>query len=263
MSNEVVSIEYDGPVAYVWLNRPERHNALDERLIHDLHKAIDHLVEDPAVRVIVIGSDGPSFCAGADLEWMKRAASLEGTANRQDARQLPSLLYAIANSRKPVVARVQGGAYGGGVGLISACDIAIGATDLEFALTEVRLGIAAATITPFVLDAIGARHARRLILTGMRFNSTEALRVGLLHEVVATADLDAAVRRTTDMLLQGGPHAQAVVKDLLREVDGEALSPALVDEMARTLADMRASSDGHEGMAAFLERRKPRWALSD
>jgi methylglutaconyl-CoA hydratase len=260
--SEVVEVSYENAVARVWLNRPERHNALDERLIHDLHKAVDHLVEDPAVRVIVIGSDGPSFCAGADLDWMRRAAMLDGTANRQDARQLASLLYAIATARKPVVARVQGSAYGGGVGLVCACDIAIGVEGVQFALTEVRLGLAAATISPYVLNAIGARQARRLVLTGEPFGSSEAHRIGLLHEVVTAGELDAAVQRTIDMLLQGGPHAQSVVKDLFRELEGAPLSPDLVDDTARTLADIRASHDGREGIAAFLERRKPRWAPS-
>ncbi len=258
--SEVVQISYAGAVARVWLQRPERHNALDERLIHDLHQTIDHLIEDASVRVIVIGSDGPSFCAGADLEAMKRAAALDGVANHQEARRLASLLFAIATSRKPIVARVQGAAYGGGVGLICACDIAIGVAGLRFALTEVRLGLAAATISPHVLAAIGARQARRLVLTGEPFDSEEAWRIGLLHEVVAGAELDVAIERTTDMLLQGGPHAQAIVKDVFREIEGVSLSPTLVNDTARMLADIRATHEGREGVLAFLERRKPRWA---
>ncbi|MCL2657244.1 MAG: enoyl-CoA hydratase/isomerase family protein [Betaproteobacteria bacterium] len=259
MSEEVVQISYARAVARVWLHRPERHNALDERLIHDLHKAIDQLQEDPGVRVIVIGSDGPSFCAGADLDWMKRAATLDGDANEQDARQLAALLYAIATSSKPVIARVQGPAYGGGIGLIAACDIAIGVASAQFALTEVRLGLAAATITPYVIAAIGARQARRLVLTGERFSARDAKQFGLLHEVVVEDALDTEVARVTNMLLQGGPHAQAIVKDLMRELEGTPLSPELINETARTLAEIRASHDGREGMAAFLERRKPSW----
>ncbi|MCX9157291.1 enoyl-CoA hydratase/isomerase family protein [Niveibacterium sp. 24ML] len=257
--SEVVQMSVAGAVGRLKLNRPERHNALDEQLIHDLHRGLDLLVGNPAVRVIVLCSEGPSFCAGADLEWMKRAAQLDGQANFQDARQLASLLFALSTSPKPVVARVQGAAYGGGVGLISVCDIAVGVEGAQFALTEVRLGIAAATISPYVLAAMGMRQTRRLVLTGERFDAHRAKAYGLLHEVVAADQLDAELERVIALLLQGGPGAQAAVKDLIRDVEGEPPSRELTDETARRLAAIRASHEGREGIAAFLEKRKPNW----
>lgn len=257
--SEVVNSSTSGGVCRLWLNRPERHNALDERLIHDLHRALDRAVDDAAVRVIVIGSDGPSFCAGADLDWMKRAAALDAQANVADARRLAALLHALATARKPVIARVQGAAYGGGVGLVAACDVAIGVHGAQFALTEVRLGLAAATISPYVLGAIGARQARRFTLTGERFTAAQAHVIGLLHEVVAAEALDATVQGFADMLKAGGPQAQAQVKDLIGEIDGMPLSRELVDETARRLAEIRASREGREGVAAFLEKRRPNW----
>lgn len=261
--SEVVETTVSAGVGRLKLKRPERHNALDEQLIHDVHRAFDHLSGDPAVRVIVLCSDGPSFCAGADLEWMKRASHLDGQANFLDARQLASLLFAIATSPKPVIARVQGSAYGGGVGLISVCDIAVGVDGAQFALTEVRLGIAAATISPYVLAAMGARQARRLVLTGERFDARLAKDYGLLHEVVAADQLDAEVDRFVAMLMLGGPGAQAAVKDLIRDVEGEPLSRELTEDTARRLAAIRASHEGREGIAAFLEKRKPRWVAQD
>lgn len=258
--SEVVRMSVAGGVGRVTLNRPERHNALDEQLIHDVHRAFDLLAGDPAVRVIVLASEGTSFCAGADLEWMKRASHLDGQANFQDARQLAALLFAIATCAKPVVARVQGSAYGGGVGMISVCDVAVGVAGAQFALTEVRLGLAAATISPYVLAAMGARQTRRLVLTGERFSAHHAKAYGLLHEVVAAEQLDAEVDRIVALLLLGGPHAQATVKDLIREVDGEPFSRELTDDTARRLAEIRASHEGREGITAFLEKRKPDWA---
>lgn len=258
-----LSVVIADAVATVRLNRPERHNALDEQLIGELHETILRLREDTAVRVIVIGAEGNSFCAGADLAWMKRAAALDAEANYADARQLAALLFAIATSPKPVVARVQGAAYGGGVGLICACDIAIGADTAQFALTEVRLGLAAATISPYVLGAIGARQSRRLTLTGERFGAANARELGLLHEVVAPAALDVEVARVINALLAGGPCAQAAVKDLICRIDGEPLSEALIDASAKALAEIRTSAEGREGVAAFLEKRKPNWAQKD
>jgi methylglutaconyl-CoA hydratase len=256
---KTLSVRLAGAVATVGLDRPERHNALDEQLIGELHEEIARLTQDTAVRVIVIAAQGKSFCAGADLAWMKRAALLDDQSNYADARQLAALLFAIATCSKPVVARVQGSAYGGGVGLICACDIAIGTDDAQFALTEVRLGLAAATISPYVLGAIGARQARRLTLTGERFDAAQAKAFGLLHEVVAPEALDTEVARVADALLAGGPCAQATVKDLIRRIDGVPFSIELVDQSAQALADIRASAEGCEGVAAFLEKRKPSW----
>jgi methylglutaconyl-CoA hydratase len=257
-----ISVATADAVATIRLKRPERHNALDETLIRELHRAIDRLGESPAVRVIVLAAEGASFCAGADLAWMRRAAALDAQANYEDAHQLAALLLAIATCPKPVVARVQGPAYGGGVGLICACDIAVGAAGASFALTEVRLGLAAATISPYVLGAIGARRARQLVLTGERFDARLAREYGVLHEVVAAEDLDGALAGVVDSLLAGGPRAQAVVKDLILRIAGEAPSTELADECARELAGIRASEEGREGVAAFLEKRKPNWRPS-
>jgi methylglutaconyl-CoA hydratase len=256
---QCIQLDIANAVATLRLRRPERHNALDEQLIAEVHEAIGSLTENPAARLIVIAAEGTSFCAGADLAWMRRAAALDAQANYEDARQLAALLYAIATCPKPVVARVQGPAYGGGVGLICACDIAVGSSDCRFALTEVRLGLAAATISPYVLGAIGARRARRLVLTGERFDALQAREYGVLHEVVAAGELDAAVGRVVSDLLAGGPCAQAAVKSLIRRVDGAELDTALIDECAQRLADIRAGDEGREGVAAFLEKRKPKW----
>jgi len=260
MSEELIQIRHRGQVAELWLNRADRHNALDERLIHDLHLSLDKLVDSSAVRVIVLCGSGESFCAGADLDWMRRAASLEGEDNYRDARTLASLLHAIATCSKPVVARVQGSAYGGGVGLIAACDIAVGIQEAHFALPEVRLGLAAATISPYLLAAMGARRARRLVLTGERFSAMQARDWGLLHEVVGLESLDAKIERITDLLLQGGPHAQAITKDAMIEFDGEPFSVQLMEATARRLAQVRVSPEGREGVTAFLEKRAPEWA---
>lgn len=257
--SENLQIVFNGAVAQIWLNRPDVHNALDERDVHDAHLALDRVVADPDVRVIVIAGHGPSFCAGADLRWMQRAGLMHAADNLADARKLAALLHAVATAPKPVVARVHGPAYGGGVGLISACDIAIGVETAEFALTEVRLGLAAATICPYVLGALGARQARRLILTGHRFSAGDALHYGLLHEVAAPDALDGALDRTIAALLEGGPRAQAAVKDLIRELDGEVIDARLNDLTARRLAEIRANPECREGLAAFLEKRPPRW----
>jgi methylglutaconyl-CoA hydratase len=257
--SSLIEVRHEGPVAHLWINRPERHNAFDEGLIHDANILLDKVSSNSAVRVIVIGGRGESFCAGADLEWMRRAAALQGDANFHDARTLAALLYAVASCPKPVIARVHGSAYGGGVGLIAACDIAIGVPEAQFALTEVRLGLAAATMAPYVVGAIGARRARRLVLTGERFSAAQAREYGLLHEVVPAASLDSEIERLIELLLAGGPHAQAIVKDVMREIEGEPLSPALVQDTARRLAEVRISREGREGVAAFLEKRRPAW----
>ena len=258
-NSDPVFVEIAAAVATIRLERAQRHNALDERLIEAMQRAIDRLSADPAVRVIVIAAAGSSFCAGADLAWMKRAAELDADANVADARRLADLLYAIATSPKPVLARVQGSAYGGGVGLICACDIAIGVPAAQFALTEVRLGLVAATISPHVLAAVGARQARRLVLTGERFDAAQAQAYGILHEVVAAERLDEAVARCLDNLLAGGSEAQASVKRLLRQIDGAPLSRELAATSARLLAEIRAGAEGREGVAAFLEKRPPHW----
>lgn len=259
--SEVIKTQLESGVARIWLNRPERHNALDEILIHDLHKAIDRFTDDAAVRAIVIGAEGPSFCAGADPEWTRRVMQLDAADSFSDACQFAALLLAIACSRKPVIARVQGQAFGGGVGLIAACDIAIGASSAQFALTEVRCGLAAATVSPYVLAALGARQTRRLMLTGERFNAAEAHIFGLLHTVVPADGLDAEVGRQVSLLKLGGPHALAQVKDLVQSFDGEPWSRELAEESARRLVELRVSREGREGVDALLGKRLPDWVV--
>lgn len=250
----------DGPVATVTMNRPERHNAFDEALIEALREAFTGLGAEPEVRAIVLEGAGPSFSAGADVAWMRRAAGYGEAENRADARRLAAMLKAIDECPKPVVARVQGAALGGGTGLVAACDIAIAGERASFGTTEVRLGLAAAVISPFVLRAIGPRQARRLFLTGERIDAARALAIGLVHEVVAEAELDARVGAVLDLLLAGGPGAQAASKELIRLVLGMPQGGSILTEATvSVIAARRASEEGKEGLAAFLEKRAPVW----
>ncbi len=253
--------EIDAGVGIVTLNRADRHNAFDDRSIAELIDVMEALESDPAVRVVVISSTGKSFCAGADLNWMQRAAAQESGANLTDARNLAEMLRRIAQMTKPTVARVQGPAYGGGVGVIAACDIAIATFDAQFALTEVKLGIIPAAISPHVLAAIGERHARRYMLTAERFSASEAYRIGLVHEMVAdVAALDEAVGQIVDDLLNNGPQALAECKALIDAVAGKPLSPTLIEDTAQRIARVRAGDEAKEGMAAFFAKRKPNWS---
>jgi methylglutaconyl-CoA hydratase len=252
--------EVDLGVGIITLNRPERHNAFDDALIAELSDAIDRLARDPAVRVVVISSTGKSFCAGADLNWMKRAAGYGGEENLRDARALAGMLRRLAQCPKPTVARVQGPAYGGGVGLVACCDIAIATFDAQFSLTEVKLGLIPAVISPHVIAAIGERYARRYMLTAERFSAAEAYRIGLLHEMVADEEaLDEALGEVIDALLKNGPGALAECKQLISAVAWKPLSDEVVEDTAQRITRLRASDEGREGMSAFLEKRKPRW----
>lgn len=253
-------IERRGPVAWLWMCRPERHNAFDEELIGALAEALGEAGEDDEVRVVVLAGEGRSFSAGADLAWMRRAAAYDEAANRADARALALMLKTLDECPKPVVARVQGAALGGGAGLVAACDIAIAAERATFGTTEVRLGLVAAVISPFVLRAIGPRQARRLLLTGERIDAARALAIGLVHEVVPEAELDARIDAVVADLLEGGPEAQAASKELVRLVlsmpqGGSILTEATVG----AIAARRASAEGREGIGAFLEKRPPAW----
>jgi methylglutaconyl-CoA hydratase len=255
--------EIDAGVGIITLNRPERHNAFDDALIGELAAAIDLMAAEPMVRVLVISSTGKSFCAGADLNWMQRAAGYGSEENLRDSRALAEMLRSLAQCPKPTIARVQGPAYGGGVGLIACCDVAIATFDAQFALTEVKLGIIPAVISPHVIAAIGERHARRYMLTAERFSAAEAYRLGLLHEIVSdAAALDEAVGEIVDALLKNGPRALAECKALIAAVAWKPLSPEVVEDTAQRITRLRASSEGREGMAAFLEKRKPDWIQS-
>ena len=252
--------EIDRGVGIVTLNRPDRHNAFDDVTIVELTHALGTLEADPAVRTIVIGSIGKNFCAGADLNWMRRVADHGPEENLRDARALAEMLRHVAQCQKPVIARVQGPAYGGGVGLIAACDIAISTFDAQFALTEVKLGIIPSTISPHVIAAIGERYARRYMLTAERFSASEAYRIGLVHEIVHDeAALDDAIGDLIEALLKNGPDAMAECKQLIGVVAGRPLSAELIEDTAQRIARVRATAEAQEGMAAFLAKRKPNW----
>jgi methylglutaconyl-CoA hydratase len=243
-----VRIENDGPVLRIALARPERRNAFDAALIAELTAAFADVAS--GVRAVVLSGDGPSFSAGADVEWMRSSIDLSYAENVADALRLRALLDAIDSCPAPVVARVQGHALGGGCGLVACCDVVAAEPDAQFAFSEVRLGIVPAVISPFALAKIGSGAARRYFVTGERFGAAVALRIGLVHEVAD--DLDAAVDRLVGELLAAGPQAARAAKELARE-------PLPADETARRIAERRTSSEGQEGLKAFLEKRAPRW----
>jgi methylglutaconyl-CoA hydratase len=261
MTDEIVrhSVAQNG-CATLTLNRPDVHNAFDDRLIGQLTQRLRELEGNPQVRVVVLAAEGKSFSAGADLNWMKRMARYSEAENLRDAVALADLMHTLSALKKPTVARVQGAAYGGGVGLVACCDIAIGTTAASFSLSEVRLGLIPAVISPHVIAAVGERQARRYFLTAERFDAAEALRIGLLHAVVDEAQLDAAVQGMVDQLLKGGPKAQAAAKDLIAAVVNRPVDRALVEDTAERIARIRVTPEGREGIAAFLEKRAASWA---
>jgi methylglutaconyl-CoA hydratase len=259
MSAARVDLVVDGPVARVFLARPEVRNAFDGATVRELTAAVAGAGARDGVRVIVLGGHGKVFSAGADLEWMKTVAGFSREQNAEDARALAGLFDAIDRSPQPVVARVQGAALGGGAGLVAVADVAVAAEDAQFGFTEVRLGLVPAVISPWVVARIGLAAARELFLTGERFGATKAAAIGLVHHVVPAAELDAAVEARVRELLQAAPGAIAAAKALLRTVAGR--SPEDVREAtAAMIAERRASDEGQEGLRAFLEKRKPRWA---
>jgi methylglutaconyl-CoA hydratase len=259
MSECVVEVEYSGTVASIWMNRPEAHNAFDETLIEALGNAFVDLDRNDTVRVIVLSGRGKSFSAGADVEWMKRQGTASVEDNTADARRLANLFQTIAASSKPTVARVQGAAIGGGLGLAAACDIAIAASTAWFATSEVRLGLIPATIAPYVVRAIGERQARWLFQTGERIDAATALRIGLLHAVAEVDALDDRVHATIDALLLGAPHAQRSAKELVNAVVHQPIRAELIEDTAKRIAVCRSQPEAAEGLSAFLEKRPASW----
>jgi methylglutaconyl-CoA hydratase len=247
--------------ATLTMNRPGVHNAFDDQLIVQLTQRLRELEGDPQVRVVVLAAEGRSFSAGADLNWMERMARYSEAENLRDAVALADLMHTLSALRKPTVGRVQGAAYGGGVGLVACCDIAVASTSASFSLSEVRLGLIPAVISPHVIAAIGERQARRYFLTAERFDAAEALRIGLLHAVVDEAKLDAIVQGIVEQLLKGGPKAQAAAKDLIGAVVNRPVDRALVEDTAERIARIRVTPEGREGIAAFLEKRSPSWTV--
>jgi len=246
-------------VLWITLNRPDVHNAFDDRLIDALTAELARAGNDASVRAVVLTGAGKSFSAGADLTWMRRTAAYTEAENLADAKALAKLMSTLNELPKPTVARVNGAALGGGTGLVACCDIAIACEAAVFGTTEVRLGLIPAVIGPYVLAAIGPRQARRLMLTGERIVAVEARRIGLVHEVVRAAELDAAVERVLDDLLKGGPEALAAAKRLVHDLAGRPIDPALIDQSAQRIAALRAAPEAREGVGAFLEKRGAHW----
>ena len=246
-------------IGIVAMNRPDVHNAFNDVVIAELTRAARDLEKDEAVRVVVLAGNGPSFCAGADLNWMKKMAGYGRDENVADAAGLAEMLRTWNELRKPTVARVHGAAYGGGVGLVACCDIAIAAAEATFALSESKLGLIPATISPYVIQAIGAGRARRYFLTAERFEAAEAYRIGLVHDIVPFAQLDDRVDGILGSLLVAGPQAQLECKALIRAVAGRPIDGAVIADTVERIAAVRASPEGKEGVAAFLGKRSAAW----
>ncbi len=248
-------------VATLSLNRPETHNAFDADLIRQITTELESLDRDDSVRAVIITGAGSTFSAGADLNWMRSMANASEAENLADSLQLAKLMRTLNFLGKPTIARVNGAAYGGGVGLIACCDIAIGVEAAKFSLSEVKLGLVPAVISPYVISAIGLRHARRLFLSAEIFDSALALRIGLLHEAVPHAQLDETIDKTLHWLLKGGPIAQKEAKTLALRVSGHSLATAEQQdhENAALIAKLRVSKEGQEGLNAFLEKRAAHW----
>jgi methylglutaconyl-CoA hydratase len=260
MTQDTLETKVSEGVATIRLNRPDVHNAFDDALIAALTAELLRLDQQPQARLIILAANGKSFSAGADLNWMRRMAKYSEHENLRDALALAGLMRTLDGMKKPTIARVQGAAFGGGVGLVACCDIAIASTEAVFSLSEVRLGLIPSVISPYVIAAIGEREARRYFLTAERFDAMEARRIGLVHEVVDRAALDDTVATIGADLLNGGPQAQAAAKRLIADVGRRPMDDALLAETARRIAEIRAEGEAQEGIAAFLGKRKPHWS---
>lgn len=256
---ETLEITRDAGVATLWMNRPDVHNAFNEQLIAELTLACRELDADDSVRVVVLAGRGKSFSAGADLNWMRRAADASVEENLHDARKLAGMLRTLAEMQKPTIARVHGAALGGGMGLASACDICIAGEGAVFATSEVKFGIIPSAISPYVIRAIGARQAHRYFQTAERISAARAADLGLAHEAVPADQLDVTVQGVVTALLQGGPRSQAAAKDLIRAVADRPVSDEVVEDTARRIATLRATPEAKEGLAAFLDKRPAAW----
>ncbi len=259
MAEPTIEAERRDAVAWIWMNRPTVHNALNEQLMRELTEAFRALGADEAVRVIVLGGRGKSFSAGADAESMRRQGAAGFDENVANARELAEMFRTIAACPKPTVARVNGAAIGGGLGLVCTCDIAIASSVAVFAASEVRLGLIPATIGPYVVRAVGGRWARRLFQTGERISAAQAEKIGLVHEVAGNDELDSRIDSVVAHLLAGAPLAQAAAKSLIDAVEGQAITPELIEDTARRIAFIRAQDEAREGLSAFLEKRPASW----
>jgi len=259
MSWQTIDVVMQAGVATVTLNRPDVRNAFNETTIAELTQVFGELGKDAGLRAIVLAANGPAFCAGADLNWMKKMAGYTHEENRADAAQLADMLRTIYTCPKPVVARIQGDCYAGGMGLVAACDISVAVETTNFCLSEVKLGLIPATISPYVIKAMGENAARRYFLTAERFSAQEAQRIGFVHAVVSADALDGAVAEIVKALVSNSPHAVKEAKRLVQDVAGRPLNDALIADTAVRIADIRSSEEGKEGVRSFLEKRKPGW----
>lgn len=254
-----LELEIQGQVATVWLNRPTVRNALDEVLLSEITQAINHLEQNDAVRVLVLAGRGKVFCAGADLNWMKRMAEYSAEQNRNDAMGLATMLKTLKEVSKPTIARVHGAAFAGGMGLAAACDVVVAEPAAEFCLSEVRIGLIPSTISPYVIQALGIQAAKRYMLTAERISAKDAHRIGFVQELCEDGTIDASIAQISKALIAGGPMALAQTKALMKTVVNRALDDELISQTAGLIAQVRASSEGREGMASFLEKRQPAW----
>ena len=259
MTYTTLETELTQGIALVWLNRPDLRNAMNDVLIAELADAVGRAIEDDAVRAIVLAGRGKAFCAGGDLAWMKKAREMTPDEARRDSGHLARVLRMLYESPKPTVARVQGPAFAGGMGLVAACDIAIASTDAKFCLSEVKLGLIPSMISPYVIRAMGEPRARRYFLTGEVFDAAEAYRIGFVHDIAPPEELDAEVNAILGHLVQGGPVALAEAKRLIRDMTGRPIDDAVTEDTAARIARIRASDEAQEGIASFFEKRKPRW----
>lgn len=259
MDFQAIDISMNGYVATVTLNRPDVRNAFNSGTIAELALAFDELGQDEDIRAIVLAANGPAFCAGADLHWMKEMADYSDAENLADATRLADMLRTIYLCPKPVVAKIQGDCYAGGMGLVAACDIAVAADTVHFCLSEAKLGLIPATIAPYVIKAMGENAARRYALTAERITALDAHRIGFVHQLATTDALEASVGAIVKALVSNSPHAVQQAKALVRDIAGQSIDQALIADTAARIAAIRASLEGREGVASFLEKRKPSW----
>lgn len=259
---EFVTIAKQTGITLITMNRPALHNAFNDQMIAELTGAFDDAAQDSSCRVVVLQAEGKNFSAGADLNWMKGMAALSQQENRDDAGRLAALMHRVYTMPKLVIAKVQGASYGGALGLVSACDIAVGATNASFCLSEVKIGLAPAVISPYVIEAIGIRQSRRYMLSAEVFKAETAQAMGLLHEVVAPEELSERVMALADLAAQNGPNAVSGCKQLIHAISRQSIGESTMDTTANLIAELRVSEEGQEGLAAFLEKRTPAWRTS-
>jgi len=254
-----VELTKNNGIATVTINRPEKHNAFDDQVIAQMTQAFEDINLDESIRVMVLASNGNSFSAGADLDWMKRMANYSYEENLADARALAKMLKTLYTLSKPSIAKIQGAAFGGAIGLVSCCDIAIASTKASFSLSEVKIGLIPATISPYVIAAIGSRAARRLFISAERFSAQTAQSINLVSEICEHEQIDTRVIELTETICMNSPAAVSAAKQLVHDVGNAKINDALIEDTSKRIAAIRASSEGQEGLAAFLEKRAPSW----